>query len=250
MPETAGTAGDGEADQRTWPAPGHTNSILLPWLARVLTRAQRRTLFALLYRNRHRDDHSVSGPMEVFVLLYTVGLAAALVAATWCWWAPFLALPFAVGSLYSNGVIMLYDILVRPDRHHDEHGPVVDVELVTRWALMSLFSVVQIVLAFAVLMLCAGQSFTPCLYQAPLSALYNSALTMTTLGYGDIVASGPWGKTIVLVELTFFVLILLTKLPIVIAGIRMSQHDRAPDSLRVCPTDGRHAERRPVPWLE
>ena len=54
-----------------------------------------------------------------------------------------------------------------------------------RSTLFSLFSFVQIVLAFAVFYLAFANSFNKCLN--PISAVYFSFVTITTLGYGDFI---------------------------------------------------------------
>lgn len=58
-----------------------------------------------------------------------------------------------------------------------------------------------------------------------LDATYFSAVTMTTVGYGDFVPSGSRAKTIVLCELGSGVVLLLAALPLVVSRLALFSYD-------------------------
>lgn len=100
----------------------------------------------------------------------------------------------------------------------------------TRLVYMILLNVIEVVMAFAVLLLHYGEAFRlescgqP--LASPLTALYLSALTFTTLGYGDITPVTPVGRLLVVLELCFFLLVLVTRLPQAIALHRFKETER------------------------
>jgi hypothetical protein len=78
------------------------------------------------------------------------------------------------------------------------------------------------VLCFAILFLYSGLQFNPSISD-PVTALYQSALTFTTLGYGEITPVSNIAKWIVIFELAFFILFIGLKFPVAISMFRVKQ---------------------------
>jgi hypothetical protein len=91
-----------------------------------------------------------------------------------------------------------------------------------RWLLIALLNVAQVVICFAILFLYYGTQFEGSI-ASPVTALYQSALTFTTLGYGDIQPVSSIGRIIVCLELGFFLLFLLAKIPIAMSVVRIQK---------------------------
>ena len=129
--------------------------------------------------------------------------------------SPWLAVYVLLESL---GVV-LRDVAGSPATHADKEGQYVTVRDPRRWLLMTPIGLVIIIVAFAILYLANASEFNKAL-DGPLEAVYYSAVTFTTLGYGDIYPKGNLGRCFVIAELGFFVLFLAVKLPIAVALIR------------------------------
>lgn len=85
---------------------------------------------------------------------------------------------------------------------------------------MAVANLVQIVSWFAVLVVRFGEEFEP-IVQDYCTALYFSAVTFTTTGFGDIEPSTLRGRTIVLLEIVYFIIMLALKLPVAISVLRV-----------------------------
>lgn len=82
-----------------------------------------------------------------------------------------------------------------------------------------------------------------------LDALYFSATTMTTTGYGDIVATGQLARGLVTAQLVFDVVFVATVVGLIQAGIRRRQEASRPGSRhRACHATSRSARRHGSPW--
>ena len=127
----------------------------------------------------------------------------------------------------------LLDILIAPSLHEDASGHFVLVQDPIRWFVMAPLSVLQVVLGFALLFRSyaghfhgAGGPLTD-----PLSALYFSAVTIATVGYGDITpnSDSSIGQILVLTEILYFFFFILMKLPLALSIARVrgggSGHD-------------------------
>ncbi len=116
----------------------------------------------------------------------------------------------------------LRDVVVALQIHSDSKGGYILVRDRLRWLLFVPLNVAEVILCFAILFLYYGNAFNPQICD-PLTALYQSALTFTTLGYGDFTPTDRAGQIIVSLELAFFIVFLAAKLPIAISVIRIKQ---------------------------
>ncbi len=118
--------------------------------------------------------------------------------------------------------VTLRDIVVSPRLHRDKEGGYIQVRDRLRWLLMIPLNLVQVVVCFAILFMYYGDQFAPHI-EEPLTALYQSALTFTTLGYGDIRPACGGGRVIVCLELAFFLVFVAIKLPVAISVVRVKE---------------------------
>jgi hypothetical protein len=97
---------------------------------------------------------------------------------------------------------------------------VLEIRNRVRWLWLTIFLLAQIVICYSILYLAYGDEFEKAI-NGPLTALYVSLLTFTTLGYGDIYPKASIGQLIVVSQLVFFVLWIGVKLPVAINAIRV-----------------------------
>ena len=135
-------------------------------------------------------------------------------SAMWAMWV------IAVYGLIDVLAATLRDVVLAPQIHRDKKGGYIKVRGRTRWLHMAALNVIEVLTCFAILMLYFGSEFEPCILD-PITAFYQSILTFTTLGYGDIRASGGTGQIIVIWELIFFLIFLAIKVPIAVSVIRV-----------------------------
>ncbi|MBI4528059.1 MAG: hypothetical protein HY695_30045 [Deltaproteobacteria bacterium] len=91
-----------------------------------------------------------------------------------------------------------------------------------RWLLMVPINIVQVALCFAVFALYYGAQFEPPIVDAN-TAVYFSAVTLSTLGYGDIKPLCWSARTLVSFELLAFLLFFAIKLPIAVGMIKVKE---------------------------
>jgi Ion channel len=155
--------------------------------------------------------------MEVFVVLNLLAQGTGLVA---------IALDrriAAVIALYGLGGVaagLLRDAVYSPLKHEDKDGGFISIRNRPRWMLLSYVAVIEVVLSFAILFLVWGAEFCPPIAD-PTTALYHSAATLTTLGYGDILPASLAGKNLVIAELLFFLAFLGVRLPLAVSVLRV-----------------------------
>ena len=103
----------------------------------------------------------------------------------------------------------------------DEFGHYIHVRDVTRWVTLVLLNMLEIVVGFAIIYLYIGTEFSEEISNA-VTALYQSALTFTTLGYGEIrpIPESDVAKIVVTLQLFYFVFFLLFKAPIIFSAVR------------------------------
>jgi len=117
---------------------------------------------------------------------------------------------------------MVRDVVAMPILYRDNEGGYVKVYDKTRWLIMAVINVIEVVLCFSVLALHYGTQFMPAIKDA-LSAIYFSSVTFMTLGYGDIAPLGPKAKALACWELLAFLVFIVVKLPLVVAVIRVKE---------------------------
>ena len=126
------------------------------------------------------------------------------------WWTAVVVLADATGAtirdltspLHKAGAILVYNSV--------------------RWLLMAAISVVEVALCFAALAFYYGDQFKPQIVDGP-TAIYFSAITFCTLGYGDIIPSGSDARALVSWELLAFILFLVIKVPLAVAVIKIKE---------------------------
>jgi hypothetical protein len=122
-------------------------------------------------------------------------------------------------------VVILWDVY--PNKTCDATGrPYKEVSGKTRWLLLTFFTVSHVVLCFAILYRYSGRSFEPEIRDS-MTAVYQSLLTLTTLGYGDISpkADAVFVKAVVVWELALFLLLLVVRLPMAVSLTEVKDRD-------------------------
>lgn len=148
--------------------------------------------------------------MDIYHLGLIVGLAVGLSQTETI---PAFGWGIAVFVLVDFAGASLRDLLVSPGLHNGK----IKIRIPGRWFIIALLEIGMIVLAFGVLLRLLGHHFTPKV-NTGLSAVYLSAVTLSTLGYGDINPAGSQvGQLLVLGELSFFILFIAVKLPVALS---------------------------------
>ena len=128
-------------------------------------------------------------------------------------------------------ILMLLELLAgtakiffieREDRH-DPQGSFIIVRDVSRWVILVLLNLVEIVLYFGVLYLKFGAGFDAQITDR-LTAIYQSLLTFATLGYGEIHPMTPPAKALVMFQLIYFIIFVFLVVPAVFSVIRVKEH--------------------------
>ena len=163
------------------------------------------------YHKGWRERGSVRFPRRLvdlwLMILFAVELGALLLV-------PSVAVPVAVIGITDNAAALAREFFAL----RLFGGRIIYTDA-RRWIVLTALNVAQVVVAFALLFTRYGAHFRP---EPPdaLAALYFSAVTFITLGYGDYVPCSPLGRAIVLLELGFVVGFLLFKLPVAVAIVR------------------------------
>lgn len=92
-----------------------------------------------------------------------------------------------------------------------------------RSLILILINYFEIIIGFAILYLtlsCVKYSVTNSIVTNPISSLYYSIVTITTLGYGDILPINATGQILVILELIFSFILVILILGVLISGVR------------------------------
>lgn len=119
---------------------------------------------------------------------------------------------------------LLRDAVYSPLKNSDQEGGFISIRNRPRWMVLAYLALVQVALCFAILFLAWGTDFRPPITD-PVTALYQSAVTLTTLGYGDILPGSPAGKKLVVAELFFFLAFLGVRLPLAVSVLRVKSSE-------------------------
>lgn len=112
-------------------------------------------------------------------------------------------------------------IFIESSTTHDQKGQYIIVEArnVERWIILNIVNIYEIIMCFSVIFLFWGKDFCDDI-NSPLTAIYQSFLTLTTLGYGEIHADGNISKLLVILQLAYFIVFILLVAPLVFSSIR------------------------------
>lgn len=120
--------------------------------------------------------------------------------------------------MISNWVI----IFIQREHRLDTHGHYILVRHVGRWIVMIFFNIFEIILYFSVLFMFFRGDFQEEIVDK-VTAFYQSILTATTLGYGEIHPISRISKILVIFQLFYFIIFILMVLPVVLSAIRAKE---------------------------
>jgi hypothetical protein len=139
------------------------------------------------------------------------------------WWVVASAIYVLMDSVGS----VIRDVVISPTHYRDENGPYISVYDGTRWLVLGLLNVVEVILCFAILFLLYGQQFFPAIEDAT-TAIYFSSVTFISLGYGDIRPICTSAKTLVCCEIFTFLLFLVIRVPAAVSILRVKEERTGP----------------------
>jgi len=116
-------------------------------------------------------------------------------------------------------------LLIEREERSDEQGHYILVRDVSRWLILVFINLGEIALYFSVLYFWLGDGF--CLpIDDRLTALYQSLLTFTTLGYGEISPRSSGAKMLVILNLVYFMIFVFLVVPVVLSVVRAKEHTK------------------------
>ncbi|KAF0122369.1 MAG: hypothetical protein FD151_787 [bacterium] len=139
------------------------------------------------------------------------------------WWVLICAVYVLIDSMGAN----IRDVVIAPIHYKDQDGPYISVDNGTRWIIMAFLNVIEVILCFAILFLHYGHQFFPWI-EEPMTAIYFSAVTFITVGYGDIKPIYSFTKMLVCGEIFCFIILLVIKLPAAISILRIKEEPTGP----------------------
>jgi len=204
-------------DESLWPHFKASNSIVVR--IAILIGGLWKLSTPACYSRRLRTEAAVDLTLLIVLALQVLALRVLAPADGYLFGLAILIAAFGLWNALGG---MLLDVVVAPSLHRDEQGGYILVRGMGRWLLLGVVNATLIVMSFAVLYRCAGQHFRPEITDS-MTAVYQSALTFTTLGYGDFTPTGDsWKpKAIVLGELLYFIMFLTIRLPAAVSSIRI-----------------------------
>ncbi len=156
----------------------------------------------------------------IIFLLIAESLALVLGKPNSCIYLYYLFYIIAVyGLLDILGVTL--DELLQPIKLGSNY---IRIRSISRWLILAGVNIFQIILCFAILIKLYGNQYCPEIQEWK-TAIYQSILTFTTLGYGDYRPISEISKFLVFFQLSFFLLILGFKLPVAISVIKVKVID-------------------------
>jgi hypothetical protein len=174
-------------------------------------------LIGLCFKKRKTFPKSLT---EAWLLFTLVSLIVALCYWQVCsvFWQGIIVL-FAIYFLLNSIGATLSDVFLAPNFHSGD----IQVYDRQRWLILTLLVLVEVILSFAIIVLYYHDKFNAPISDS-LTAIYFSAVSFLTLGYGDFYPSCPESKILLLCELGYFLLFLSLKLPIAISMISVKEY--------------------------
>jgi hypothetical protein len=129
---------------------------------------------------------------------------------------------FSIYSLNNSLAATLRDVFLAPNIH----GGKIQIHNEQRWLLLTLLSLFEVVLSFAVIYLILGSQFSKTINNS-FTAVYFSVITFLSLGYGDIAPNTTTARHIVVYELLYFLLFLSIKIPSIIGAFKFILYERS-----------------------
>lgn len=182
------------------------------WMVRTLQNTSSRSLEGISKSQRGTallDLYRLAWVVGLCLLVFTKVTSALLTAIVF----------YRVAEVVAEG--LRHFILPPPS------GKTLSILSVRRTLLVALLYYATVTLAFAYLYLSSGAivlasnaiETTGSVLSTAGDAIYFSAVTITTLGYGEFVPSDEWSRFLVMAEVGSGFVILITILPLVLAGI-------------------------------
>jgi hypothetical protein len=160
--------------------------------------------------------------VEFWIIILLIAESSALVSGRpdSCIYLYYLFYIIAVyGLLDILGVTL--DELLQPIKLDSNY---IRIRSISRWLILAGVNILQVILCFAILIKLYGNQYYPEIQEWK-TALYQSILIFTTLGYGDYRPISVISKILVFFQLSFFLLILGFKLPVAISVIKVKVID-------------------------
>jgi hypothetical protein len=151
----------------------------------------------------------------VWLLLLLIGLKTSAkdsVCFVWLVVAVFRLVDVLLGSVNL--------IFIEREEREDDMGYYILARNLNRWIILVLINFAEIVVAFAILYLRIGAQFSGCGIADGTTAVYQSMLTLTTLGYGELHPTTNVARLHVIGQLSYFVVFVLLVAPVVFSAVR------------------------------
>ncbi len=113
-------------------------------------------------------------------------------------------------------------IFIEREQRLDTQGHYLLVRDVSRWTILTFLHLIEISLYFGILYLKNGHGFDEQILDW-ITAIYQSVLTFTTLGYGEIHAHSSYAKILVILHLFYFMAFVLLIIPFIFSAIRAKE---------------------------
>ena len=153
------------------------------------------------------------------IFLFTMGCEPPI------WWLARVIVIVRLWEIFVKiGIITFKDAI--PIQNNDTgHYILVPSRNPLRFVALILTNIYEIIICYAVLYLQFGTGFYEKI-NCPVTAIYQSILTFTTLGYGEIRPINPLTKVLVISQLVFFILMILMVAPRIFSLLRTEKKEK------------------------
>lgn len=184
------------------------------------------SLYSIIIRLKYNGEFNKVPPFIAELYVWSFLILIFFLLSTFNLWNLVIQITIVVLSIYR--LVDLLDMLGREifidsenkkNSTDDSYYILIKVRNVKRWFILRILNIFEIVFCFSILILFWGSDFYNSVLD-PLTAIYQSMLTMTTLGYGEIHANGSISKFLVIFQLFYFFLFIVLSAPIVLSSMR------------------------------